>query len=275
MSRYILSSFIACLILINMLPVIAKPAEDGAFLVDSVTSVSQLIDQVEGNRLVALRYAKHFGTDPSSVLTFFRSQLTVTELSQDVTVTEYYFDQSRNITSRSVDLKAGLKVFANKAGAPVLQLGTGNPLCKELSAAPVVKDNPVTHITNKPTEGDVVTQVLSTTPTEFTAATNSNEAGRLTAPESGTMVAANIPAPTPSVATGGSSSGSAFTGWLIPAGVIGAAAAFAGGGGGGSDVIIDNRTGKNELIPEPAGLITLMAGLTGIAGLAYRRQKSR
>jgi len=274
MSRYLLFSFVACLVLTTVLPLTAKPAEDGAFLVDSATSVSQLIDQVEGNRLVALRYAKHFGTDPSSVLAFFRSQLTVTELTQDITVTEYYLDESRSITSRSVDLKAGLKVFANKAGAPVLRLGTGNPLCEALSSAAVIRNNSVPLTTTKPTEEDVVTQVLSTTPTEFTGATSSNEAARSASLESGTLVAANIPAPTPPVA-GRSSSGSAFSGWLIPAGVIGAAAAFAGGGGGTSDVIVNNPTDKNQLIPEPAGLITLAAGLTGLAGLVYRRQKSR
>jgi len=78
----------------------AKSAGPGAFLVDYADTVQQLVSQVEDSRLVALRYAKHFRTDPSTVLTFFRNDLSVEKLpTSDLHV--YFLDQSRNIVMRT------------------------------------------------------------------------------------------------------------------------------------------------------------------------------
>jgi len=232
----------------------AKPAGEGAFLIDYAASVSQVMDQVEGSRLVALRYAKHFRTEPSSVLRYFRSELEVTTLSENTTLTVYYLDESRNIAGKTTELKAGTKVFGNRVGTPILEYGTGNPISATL-------------ITGAGIKGNVVAQVLEQPATELTTTTPAGEAARVASSQPGTMVASNLPG-AKSAGAGRSSFGSS-AGWLLPIGLVGAA--MSGGGGGGGGKTPENP--REPLIPEPAGLLALGTSLVALAGLVYRKRK--
>ncbi|HUV05654.1 MAG TPA: hypothetical protein VMX94_11180 [Armatimonadota bacterium] len=244
----------------------AKPAGEGAFLIESATSVSQVVDQVERSRLVALRYAKHFRTDPSSVLSYFRKELEIATLSENTTLTVYYLDESRNIVGKTTELKAGTKVFANKAGIPILQYGTGNPLSATLTTEAPIRDLSNV-ISATPGQETVVTQVLEQPPTQLTT----------TPLEQGTMVAANVPGTTLPAGAGSSSLGASLPGWIVPVGILGAAAAFGGGGGGGAPGGGAGGSSDNEphqpLIPEPAGVLALGTSLLALAGLACRKRK--
>ena len=108
------------------------------FLNAHAADVSQIVDQVESNRLVALRYARHFGVEPSSVLQYIKTELGVSTLGEDTSLDVYTIDESRNIVRSTVLLKAGAKVFANSKGVPVLTYGTGNPMTATLRSDSVL-----------------------------------------------------------------------------------------------------------------------------------------
>jgi len=250
----------------------AKPAGEGAFLTDFATSVSQVVDQVEGNRLVALRYAKHFRTDPSSVLEYFRNELAITTLSEDTTLSVYYMDESRNIVSKTTELEAGTKVFGNKIGTPILEHGTGNPLAATLTTGAGVKGL-ANAISIASDQGNIVTQVLEQPPTELATTTPTGEAARAAASQPGTMVAANVPGSRPAAGAGKSSFGSSLPGWMVPVGIVGVAAALGGGGGGGGGGTLAEQPQEEPPIPEPAGLLALGGGLAALAGFTRLRRK--
>lgn len=265
--------------------VAAKPAGQGAFLLEYSDTIQQLVSQVEDSRLVALRYAKHFRTDPSSVLTFFRNELSVVKLAEDMSLQVYYLDEAHNIVSEIREFKAGTWVFANKAGAPILEIGTGNPLASTLLTGALPKKTidglKASNASSAVKNDKVAVQVLEQPPTELPklATESAGQSAALAKPAE--TVAANtgvqIPSTTSPVGTGSRLSS---MNWLIPLGVVGAAVAMGGGGGGGDNGIIippdnppDNGGGGGggtnpPVIPEPASILTLASG---IATLAYVR----
>jgi len=265
----------------------AKSAGEGAFLTDFADNTAALVTQVEGNRLVALRYAKHFRTEPSSVLIYFRNELSVTKLEQTVELTVYHIDASLSIVSETKEFKAGTKVFANRFGVPILEYGTGNPLATSLPS--VVAPAPADGTVGKP--GDTLGATVQspaqpgTQPTAPAAVGDSTATlGTPPAPPSaatpgqpGEMVAGSIQA-TSLPGLGGASQGagsggrSSLSSWLLPIGVGGIVAALAGGGGG-TPAGGGNGGGPKPTIPEPAGMAVLGSGLIAFCGLLYRRRK--
>jgi len=268
---------------------LAKPAGEGAFLVEYADTVQQVVNQVENSRLVALRYAKHFRTDPSTVLTTFRNELSVGKLDETVTLAVYFLDESRNIVSESREFRAGTRVFMNRAGKPLLEYGTGNPLAASLSGANL-RTLGETMNSEKPagqptSPKDVKVQVLEQPPTELPSQATAANAGvtgaSVPAAEAGTVVASNsvaLPSPVPvgSASTSSGASIGAASRLLVPLGIAGLAVALGGGGGGNTSggIVPPPNGGGNEPppVPEPTSIITLAAGvLTLGGGLFWRR----
>ncbi len=268
---------------------VAKPAGQGAFLMEYADTVQQLVSQVENSRLVALRYAKHFRTDPSSVLTFYRNELSLFKLPETTSLRVYYLDDSHNIVSEVREFKAGTWVFANKAAVPILELGTGNPLSSTLLTGELPKktaeglkaSNPIVTPNEK-----VAVQVLEQPPTELPklATENANLPASPASPSA--TVASNAGTATSSATSAGTAGRISSTNWLVPLGVVGAAVALAGGGGGSSNAIVPppngggggtepppNGGGTNPpVIPEPMSVLTLAAGIATLAAGIYRRK---
>jgi len=268
----------------------AKPAGDNAFLIDSADNVKDLVGQVEDSRLLVLRYAKFYKVDPSTVLTYFKNELTVEKLTEDVTL-DVHQRKGTDFESISKKFKAGTKVFVNKNGIPILELGTGNPLTdslpgKDVKKMPSTPENGVKPTTapdqapqavTNPTEAPqppanpttVINQVPPTVEVASNAQLPTTIPGATTPPlavptEPVSAVLASGPIET--VTRGG---GSHLAGWLLPVGLAGALLGAGGGGGGGAPE--PNPTP----VPEPAGLLALGTGLVSLAGMSYRRIRIR
>ncbi len=258
----------------------AKPAGEGAFLIESTATVHDLVAQVEDSRLVALRYAKHFRTDPSSILTYFRNELSIIKLTAAADLRVYHLDESKSIVSMMKEFKAGTRVFANRSGVPILQLGTGNPLASTLPLPGSVQRLASTAAGTPAGDGKVVVQVLAQPPTEMPAGTAPGlDAPTVrTLPEPGTVVATN-PGLSPEGGAGvHTAAGSSLPSWLLPVGIAGAAAALGGGGGGGTGNDAGPVAPTNDVIepvspvPEPSGLLALGTGIVALCGCIHRRR---
>lgn len=267
----------------------AKPAGDNAFLIDSADNVKDLVGQVEDSRLLVLRYAKFYKVDPSTVLTYFKNELSVEKLTEDVTL-DVHQRKGTDFESNSEKFKAGTKVFVNKNGIPILELGTGNPLTDSLPGKDVKKlpttpesgvsptnAQPPQAVTN-PTEvaqppADPTTVVDPVPPTVEVANSTLPTA---TVPGPTTTSPLAVPTePTSAVLSSGPietvtrGGGSRLGGWILPVGLAGA---LLGAGSGGGSPAAPNT---EPIIPEPAGLLALGTGLVSLAGMSYRRIRIR
>ncbi len=135
-------------------------AQRGAFLDQKVDSVSALVKQISSNPSVAARYAKHFGTTPEHIKSYFENNLRVVTLKKPIKTTVYFISPSGKPYTTKRLLPAGTRVFATKDGQPFLDLRCGNPLTKAItiSATPPKSTvpEPVVSVTPTVTEQPVV-----------------------------------------------------------------------------------------------------------------------
>ena len=269
----------------------AKPAQQGAFLTEYAGSVDSIFQQVEANRLVALRYAKHFKMDPASVLVYFRSELSMATLDNSASMKVYFIGDSSRIEDESREFNKGTKVFVDSQGVPILEFGTGNPLGTSLEPA-----KPPEKIinANNPQAG----QQAGSTVSQATPVTQPQDA--LTAPVPGTTqpvvtptgdVTPPVVTPAPSPAVVASAppgdngpilpkiGHSRSSNWMVPLGLAGALAALAAGSGssGSSGNPGDGRTdgGPLPLVPEPVSLTMMSMGIATLGGMVWRRRRAR
>ena len=258
----------------------AKPAGDKAFLVEYSDSVQDLVKQVEDSRLIALRYAKHFKVDPLQVLSYFRNELSIEELKENTTLDVYYRKGLTEVETKSKEFKKGTKVFVNRNGIPILELGTGNPLADTLPGKDVKKLEPKSlqqTLTEQPTTPTQPTTVQ--TPPGQPGVTQPPTAPGSTPPLGDqTLASAATTEPETQVLASGPvevarAAGKGFSrsasGWLLPVGLLGAVALGAGGGGGSP---AGTRNEPPPVVPEPSGLIALSVGVMTFAGAVYRRR---
>lgn len=229
----------------------AKPAGKGAFLTSAADTVADLVRQVQTDTIVAMRYARHFGMDSASIANYFRNELSVATLDSNITVPMYYLDDKARIAVRTTRLSAGIKVFINKAGSPILICGSGNPLTSSLSYAEALKS-----------------EELASSTIQAEGATNTSEC-------ESPVVAVYMPEISTSDTSEGSPSMSSFSSWIIPIGLAGAIAMMTGGGSGGGSSIGDNRGPTPDIVavPEPAGIAALAAAITACIGSTLRRRR--
>jgi hypothetical protein len=128
-------------------------ARRGAFLNQKVDSVSDLVKQVSSDPAVAERYAKHFGTTPSQIKSYFASNLKAVTLKKPMKVTVYFINPSGKTYTVKRLLPAGTRVFATKDGQPLLEWRCGNPVTRSLVTAA------------EPPKSTTPTPVVSVTPT--------------------------------------------------------------------------------------------------------------
>lgn len=253
---------------------VAKSAGDDAFLTEYADSPAQVVSQIEANRLVALRYARVFLKDPSSVLTYFRNELSVVTLEGPMQVEIHRLDGSRRIVTGTREFKAGQKVFANADGYPILEYGTGNPLTSELPArGSKPSSKPMTQAQNAPVaETPLVPSQVAEDNSK--AVLSPNNPIIPTEPGS-TLVASasDVVLPTAPPASESPKGLSPMSGWLIPLGLA-AAAAGLGGRGGASNISGDGSGGgAKPMVPEPTSLVILGTGLMTLGGIIRRVRK--
>lgn len=263
----------------------AKPAKEGAFLTDYAESVAQILSQVEGNRLTALRYAKHFGTEPTTVLLHFRNELSLITLPEAVEVDMYSIGPSRTIVSDRVVLKAGIKVFADRSGMPLLEFGSGNPLSSSLSPArtlpkadpaPQSPERLVPAEAKQPATPGQELKPVTTAAEQPVAVTTTSEltpiADTVIQPVQPSVLEPVAPgSPPPSVPAK-----SGLASWGLPAaGVAGLVAALAMSGGGDSPGLPPNPPPRYDddppVIPEPIGATVLGSGMLTLTWYIRRR----
>lgn len=263
----------------------ARSAGDNAFLIEYASTVEGLVGQVDDSRLLVLRYAKFYKADPSTVITYFRNELSIEELTEDIEV-DVYHRKGTDFEGVLTKFKKGTKVFVNRNGIPILQLGSGNPMLDSLPGSDVKK------LPNKPENG-----TQPTTPPNGTQAVTNPPPTTTTPPPTTTTappveIANNqLPTTVPGAATsplgapvepvsavlasgpietitrGGSGIGR-LAGWILPIGLAGAALMGAGGGGG-------NPPNTPDPVPEPGGILALGTGVVSLASMAYHRRIRR
>lgn len=279
-------------ILISAMGVQAKPAQEGAFLTEYAGSVDSIIQQVEANRLVALRYAKHFKMDPASVLIYFRNELSPATLNDSASMSVYFIGDSSRIESDTQAFKKGTKVFVDSQGVPILEYGTGNPLGSSLEPA---KPEGVQNASSPQAGQETGNNVAQTVQPPQTQQPLSAPTPDGTQPLIPSTTDATSPVITPTVnSTVTASAPTGDTGpilpkighsrssdWMVPAGLAGAIAMLAGGSGvsRSSSNPGDGKTdggGNLPVVPEPVSIMMMTSGLAALAGgVAWRKRRAK
>jgi len=210
----------------------------GSFLTKPVGSPSELANLVQTDKVVAQRFSKHFGMDPSSLAEYFRDNLKLTTLAKSGQYRVYFITKGGKITLHKKRLKAGTKMFVAWNGQLILEGRCGNPMTKTLPQRPKVS---------------VVPEPPPTTPLAPTAVVEPVQVEiPPLAPEPEVEVLAEPPI---ELVTAPAAR------WLLPA-LLGAGAIGALGGGGGG-----------EPVPEPTGLLVLSLGGASLFFYSCKRRR--
>ena len=253
----------------------------GSFLKYRATTVSELTSQVSKDTQVNLRYAQHFGVSADRVAAYFKYNLKLVTLKSPCKVQSWYVNKDGKRICKTKLLPKGTLVFADKSGAPLLAWSCGNPLRASLPHNTVAKaKEPVTATAGMTEEVGLAAEpetLVLANPIETVAA------AAVTAPPG--FIAQTLPAlataqqiaaapifgaaALPSiaaipVAAGG---GIGALGWIGGLAGLGGAVALAGGGGGNDP--------QPPAVPEPAGLLTIMVGLSSFAPAVTRMMRRK
>lgn len=255
---------LACPLIAQAAPSAAPP---GSFIERSVSNPEDLARQIETDKLVGQRFARHFGMSVKDLADYVRKNLRVSQLKSTGKFTTYYMSRGERVRVHTKTFKAGRKVFVGPDGKPVLDAVCGNPLVKglpkiEVKVEPeqaVVPPTPVQPEPVKPEPPPVVAQLPTTPPTvEPPVQDVPPMAQDLNVPDPQVEVL-NLPP------VEFSSAASLLSSGIIP-GLLTAAAA---------SVVLDNG-GGNPPVPEPTGLLVLGSSFSMLAaGFGVRRRCRR
>lgn len=106
---------------------VPRTAPDSFVPVPAV-SVSDLVHQVETNRAVRIRYARHFHVPEGHIAAYLRANLVVSRLSEGGRYTMFCARPNGLIYPTLMPLPGGSRVFALRSGPAVLSLPAGDPL---------------------------------------------------------------------------------------------------------------------------------------------------
>lgn len=267
----------------------------GSFLKYRATTVSELTSQVSKDASAKSRYAQHFGVSADKVTAYFNENLKLVTLKSPLKVQTWYVNKDGKQVCRTKLLPKGTLVFASKEGTPLLAWSCGNPLRASLPRNTIAKGKakePVTAIAGMteevgnpgsqeaallPPAAEPQTMVLAN-PIETVAATAVTAppgfiAETLPALASAEQVAAlplvgaaALPSIAAAVPVAAAAGGIGALAWI--GGIAGVAGGLALAGGGGN-----NPASTPAAVPEPAGLLTVMIGLTSFAPAVVRMRR--
>lgn len=296
----------------------ANAAPTTPFMSKAAPDAKELVKQVSKDRTLATRYAKHFGTTPAAVISYYRENLRLGQLTRPHVTAVYSIGLNGNPTKKVMTLRPGTKVFSTTWGDPVIEWETGNPLVDKLPLPPERKplvatmEEPAKAIDSQPNTAkaeeqlaeaiqgksdeielsdsaktsiaqtteridDVVTKVMSAPPMETASAPGTDEVISIIpdASSNENMVVATRPGAvggTPAPAGEGRGI-SNYANWWRPFAAVGGGLALISmisSGGSGDNGSSDTPSLPPSVVPEPASLLALTAGL---ALLARRRMR--
>ena len=270
MNRYWIGAFLCVMVLTCPILVQAAPSATppGSFIERTVSNPEDLARQIETDKLVGQRFARHFGMSVKDLADYIRKNLRISQLKSSGKFTTYYISHGDRVRVQTKTFKAGRRVFVGPDGKPVLDAVCGNPLVKGLPKI-VVKVEPeqavvqpppapVTPEPVKPEPPPVVAELPTTVPpVEPPVQEVPPMAQDLNVPEPQVEVL-NLPP------VEFSSAASLLSSGIIP-GLLTAAAA---------SVVLDG--GGNPPVPEPTGLLVLGSSFSMLAaGFGVRRKCRR
>lgn len=210
----------------------------GSFLKEPAYTPQDLSRMIQQDKVVALRYSKHFGMSPEELAKYVETYTSAKNLTHSHRYVVFYIGKNGKITSRARLIKAGTRVLINWKGEPIMDLRCGNPFTKELPKRPAVAQKPQPPpATAQPVASQPVAQVEPAQPETVTAVPVETKV--LDVPP------AELPPPIPPQVI----TETKVTSFILPA-LVGAGAIGALSGGGGS----------SPVVPEPTSLVVLGLG---------------
>jgi len=214
----------------------AERAPAGSFLTHRVTSVNQLCDQMQTDPAVRLRYARHFGVSPDEITDYFAKNIKLVSLDEPLRTTTWYVGKSGKVYTKTKLFPKGTMVFADMSGKPLLSWSCGNPVTAHL---PVVK-KPVEEVKVLPTVETIAAAAITAPPAPEVLATTPVAAPPPTGVFSVPPVAIPPAVSNPSL-------------WWLP--------------------MLALIPPPPPPVPEPASLLAMAVGITGMVGLRIRRSR--
>ncbi|MEN6356023.1 MAG: PEP-CTERM sorting domain-containing protein [Armatimonadota bacterium] len=229
--------------------VAATRTDPGSFLVYKADSVDSFVKQILSNKRVAARYARHYGISPDKLGKYFFENISIKTLDKPYVTTVYFISNGNVIKQKQRVLKTGSKVFVGPNGRPLLEWRCGNPLGTKLPPAP----KPVAKNTGSPAP-DWAVAPAPTLEVAAAAAEALPQAVPIAAAPTLALQNAIVPA----------AGGFAFSQPLM---LLGGALPMLIGG-----VAVRNNNSTTPPVPEPASIVTLLVGASGIILRAKRKK---
>jgi hypothetical protein len=103
--------------------------EPNSFINRPAYTLSDLLDQVRNDKVVASRFTRHFGMTKEEVVDYF-STLRLGRLKTDGVYLIYNVPDWEEVRSRAVFYRKGTLVWTDDKGNPILKASCGNPMVR-------------------------------------------------------------------------------------------------------------------------------------------------